>query len=59
MRGGVVAFVLCTVTAARADDAITTSAVPDDPSKNLFYAEVGGKAGLYGVGYERTLTSRL
>jgi hypothetical protein len=60
MRGGLVVCVLaCTVGVARADDAITKAAIPDEPGKNLFYAEVGGKAGLYGVGYERTLTSRL
>lgn len=47
MRGGLVLCVLAFASSARADD------------NNLFYAEAGGKAGLYGVGYERTLTSRL
>ncbi len=51
-------FLAC-VSTARADDAITKSVAPAEPSKNLFYAEVGGKAGLYGIGYERALTSRL
>lgn len=59
MRGGLVLGVLVCASAARADS-ITTSVVPPEPAgKNLFYAELGGKAGLYGVGYERTLTSRL
>jgi hypothetical protein len=60
MRGGFVVCVLaCALGTARADNAISASATPSEPSKNLFYAELGGKAGLYGVGYERTLTSRL
>jgi len=58
MRGGLVLFLLACASTARAD-AITKSVEPAAPSKNLFYAELGGKAGLYGVGYERTLTSRL
>lgn len=66
MRGGfVVCALLCASlpsTVARADDVASTTAsapAPSAPSKNLVYAELGGKAGLYGVGYERTLTSRL
>lgn len=68
MRGGLVLGVLvCASSVALADDSatsgtsttITASTEPAAPSKNLFYAELGGKAGLYGVGYERALTSRL
>ena len=62
MRGGLVFCVLaCAVVPARADDDITVarSTPPDNPGPNLVYAELGGKAGLYGVGYERTLTARL
>jgi hypothetical protein len=32
---------------------------PEEPGKNLVYVEALGKGGLYGIGYERTLTSRL
>lgn len=53
----------CASSAALADasspTAIVESAAPPAPGKNLFYAELGGKAGLYGIGYERALTSRL
>lgn len=60
MRGGFVLCVLAGASSAAAGDSITKSANSDDePSKNLFYVELGGKAGLYGIGYERTLTSRL
>lgn len=59
MRGGLVLCVLACASTARADDAIATSVEPSAPGKNLFYGEVGGKAGLYGLGYERALTSRL
>ena len=31
----------------------------EPPSRHLIYAEAFGKAGAYGFGYERTLTSRL
>jgi hypothetical protein len=58
MRGGLVLGVLL-ATNAYADDAVTKTAAPDVPSHNLFYVEAAGKAGLYGIGYERTLTSRL
>jgi len=40
-------------------ESVHASTAPTEPSRNLFYAELGGKAGLYGIGYERTLTSRL
>lgn len=43
---------------ARADE-VHAIATPDAPSKNLVYVEALGKGGLYGVGYERTMTSRL
>ncbi len=46
-RAVVVAAVVAWTSSAQADDA------------NLVYVEAGGKAGLYGVGYERVLTSRL
>ncbi|GEM_PF-2327496 len=61
MRGGLVLLVLaCAPSIARADDAISASASPSTPpSRNLVYAELGGKAGLYGIGYERMLTTRL
>lgn len=42
-----------------AADAVLATAAPEVPGKNLFYVEALGKAGLYGVGFERTLTSRL
>ncbi len=59
MRGGIVVCVLVCAAPARADESVTVTHAAPEPSNNLFYAEVGGKAGLYGVGYERTLTSRL
>lgn len=52
-------MLMCTVSTVRADEAVTKSTVAPARSKNLMYAELGGKAGIYGVGYERTLTSRL
>ncbi|MFN0253440.1 MAG: hypothetical protein ACKV2T_41610 [Kofleriaceae bacterium] len=59
MRGGLVCVLACAAGTARADEAISASATPSEPSRNLFYGELGGKAGLYGVGYERMLTSRV
>ncbi len=41
-------------------DAIHESSAPTDPvSRHLAYVELGGKAGAYGIGYERAITSRL
>ena len=40
--------------------ASTATAAPGERvSSHLVYAEVGGKAGLYGLGYEHTITPRL
>lgn len=52
------AIVLLGASPARADE-LHAVVVPDEPGKNLVYVEALGKGGLYGVGYERTLTSRL
>ena len=49
MRGGALAAAIVI--------AGTSSALADDA--HLLYVEAGGKGGLYGVGYEATLTSRL
>ncbi len=60
MRCGIAiaAGLLCS-TPALADEVHATSEPETAPSRNLFYVELGGKAGLYGVGYERRLTDRL
>jgi hypothetical protein len=48
---------------ADADDGVATAAAvsspAEDPGAGLFYVEVMGKGGAYGVGYERALTPRL
>ena len=62
MRTLLVAALVVLPVSAFADDADTvvrSSAKPEAQGKNLFYAEVLGKAGLYGVGYERAITGRL
>ena len=44
---------------AFADDALTARATPEKPfSRHLIYGELLGKGGLYGVGYEYTMTPR-
>jgi hypothetical protein len=53
MRWLVVAVVLWSAT-LHADDGITSAA--DPPSQHLVYAELFGKGGLYGVGYEYAVT---
>ena len=52
--------VLCAVP-ARAEElrADATAAPAAAPSRHLFYAELFGKGGLYGIGYELALTPRL
>ena len=50
MRGLVLGSVLVAATTAHADEAV--HATSDEPSKHLVYAELLGKGGLYGVGYE-------
>jgi hypothetical protein len=60
MRCGIaIAACLACSTPALADEVHATVEPEPAPSKNLFYVELGGKAGLYGVGYERRLTKRL
>ena len=50
MRGTIVVC-LCVLSAtSHADDGITATA--DPPSQHLFYVELLGKGGMYGVGYE-------
>lgn len=51
--------VLAATSTATAEDQLRATADAAPPGRNLFYVEVGGKGGLYGLGYERMLTSRL
>lgn len=44
---------------ARADDAEVRVRAEPEPARGLVYVEALGKAGLYGVGYERAITPRL
>lgn len=37
----------------------TTASAPAEPARNALYVELLGKAGPYGVGYERRITDRL
>ena len=56
MRGLIVLVLLCSAPAF-ADDGIADSAeVQRPPGKHLFYAEALGKGGLYGLGYEYSVT---
>jgi hypothetical protein len=58
----IVVLVLLAGSVAHADDhpgRITTSTADDRPGHDLFYAELLGKAGEYGLGYEHGITSRL
>lgn len=60
MRWIAAALLLAVPTVARADDGITKTAEPTrEPSAHLFYVEALGKGGLYGLGYEHSVTSRL
>ena len=61
MRWIVAACLLAAPTLAHADDGIGVAKAiePSPPSRHLFYVEALGKGGLYGIGYEHTLTSRL
>lgn len=45
--------------AAHADELHAEAAGPTAPGRHLVYAELLGKAGVYGVGYEYTLSPRL
>ena len=52
--------IFATATPAIADDAITAKVTPERPlGRHLIYGELLGKGGLYGVGYEYAMTSRL
>jgi hypothetical protein len=44
---------------AHAEPAVTATATATAEPSNLFYVELLGKAGAYGVGYERHITERL
>ncbi len=56
MRGLIALGLLCS-TPAFADDGISAStSVESPPSKHLVYFEALGKGGLYGVGYEYSVT---
>ncbi len=59
MRIGLLGVVLAAGT-AHAEPAVTATApeAPDE-AKNVLYVELLGKAGAYGVGYERKITDRL
>lgn len=57
MRGFIVVVVLGVAAPGHADDGVRATAEP--VSKHLVYVELLGKGGLYGVGYELTLTPRL
>lgn len=46
---------LCAARAAHADSIREAAPPPEPPGKNLVYVELGGKAGAYGVGYERAI----
>jgi hypothetical protein len=63
-RGIVLAIVVAASVAsvASADELRATASPASDepaPRKHLVYVEVFGKGGLYGLGYERTLTPRI
>ncbi|HUS29580.1 MAG TPA: hypothetical protein VMZ53_13800 [Kofleriaceae bacterium] len=58
MRWIAATLLLSTPTAALAEDGITETA-DAQPSKHLVYVEALGKGGLYGIGYEHGITSRL
>lgn len=55
----VVGSALLCAASAHADELHATAARDDAPSRHLFYAELFGKGGLYGVGYELAITPRL
>ena len=58
MRWVFVAVMFLGESPARADE-LHAGAASEQPGEHLIYVEALGKGGLYGVGYERTLTSRL
>lgn len=41
-----------------AADGVTRATAPEPPSRHLFYAEILGKGGAYGLGYELALAPR-
>jgi hypothetical protein len=55
MRTGIVIVVAMSATIAHADDGVHIAAATEVPSRHLIYAEVLGKGGEYGLGYESTL----
>jgi hypothetical protein len=55
----VLAVVVACVAPARADGVSATASPEPPPSRHLFYGELFGKGGLYGVGYELAITPRL
>jgi len=59
MRVGILVAVLSSASVARADGARAGVEVEDPPGRHLVYAELLGKAGAYGVGYELAITPRL
>jgi hypothetical protein len=58
MRVGILGCLLVAGTAS-AEPAVSKTAEPPAEDRNLFYVELLGKAGAYGVGYERAITDRL
>lgn len=60
MNRWVVVAGLVSSTSVLAEPPLAARAAPaSPPGEHLVYVEVLGKGGLYGIGYERTLTSRL
>lgn len=59
MRWGLASLLVAVCASPVWADETRTTVTPEQPGKNLLYIEALGKGGLYGVGYERTLTSRL
>ncbi len=63
MRPSLIAVVLVVVIGppmtVQADELHESTAPVERASPHLFYVELGGKAGAYGVGYEHAITPRL
>lgn len=59
MRLGTLGVVLAVGTASAEPAVTATAPVAAEPATNVFYVELLGKAGPYGVGYERRITERL
>lgn len=54
--GLVVALASASTAAA---DGVTATTAPEPPSRHLFYVELLGKGGAYGLGYELSITPRI